>query len=114
MNKKNSPYAGSNQGVKNSFKDIVPLIRGDVNNRFILHAEKQRLVKMLAYGFEYQPEEFANLRHKLLASALSAFMSVYPVNQYTCGDFIIYLQSIDELQRCGGEGIVREIFGGIG
>jgi hypothetical protein len=107
---KNFNVPESEKNVKYRRPDLIPT---RASNRYVLYLERQRLVKILVYGYHCSPEIFLDLRHKLLAAILPVFVEVYPQEQQTCKYLIAFLEETDELDRCGGPAYVEDIFGGI-
>jgi len=84
------------------------------SNKYIAFLEKAQLVKYLVYGLHCDSNDFFDKRHKVMASALEAFMGIFPMEQWTCRWFSEYLKSCSMLHESGGQQYVNEIFGGIG
>ena len=112
-----SPARGGSlrQGInKWTCNNRIPISRHKVNNRYLMFFERLCLVKMLSYGISDFPENFTDKRNKLIASNLSCFLEIYPVQQHTLKCFLSYLVENSFLENCGGEKYIEEIFEGIG
>jgi hypothetical protein len=85
-----------------------------ISNRYILFLERLRLVKMLVYKTSCLSDEFTDKRHRAIASCLSCFLDIFPVQQHSAEWLLFYLAENSVLGICGGEVYIREIFGGVG